>query len=420
MKETFREQFELDKEKIQEIWKNAIVVFDTNILLNLYRYNKETCDDLLKYMKTFADRLWMPFQVGWEYHNNRLKVAYTYQNAYSELKKVLEENRKRIEDFFKKFPHHPQLSSKAFLKHYENSEKKLIRYLDDLNDIDNKTFDKDTILETLAELYNGKVGEDYSEDQLTELYKEGDKRYKSKIPPGYKDDTNDKREMGDRHLYGDFIVWRQIIDKSSAEKKDFIFVSDDLKEDWILEIHGKKKGPRKELIKEFYDKTGGNRILIYNQEMFLNYARNNENADIKEDTIKEVATVNLDMKKLSSEYLKSSVLGSYGMEDLSDISQRMSLKSHFENNGILPTIDSSKLLGDNIKLQAENMQSAFEPFIGIPKSIYATEYLTAMRDALSRSSTTPNHSLWIDSKDSNNLNRLMASPLVSIRTKENK
>lgn len=87
MKETFREQFELDKEKIQEIWKNAIVVFDTNILLNLYRYNKETCDDLLKYMKTFADRLWMPFQVGWEYHNNRLKVAYTYQNAYCELKK---------------------------------------------------------------------------------------------------------------------------------------------------------------------------------------------------------------------------------------------------------------------------------------------------------------------------------------------
>ena len=181
MRNAFREQYTLENEKIQEIWKNALVIFDTNILLNLYRYNKETCNDLLKYMRTFENRLWMPFQVGWEYHNNRLSVAYKYQNAYRELTKILEENHKCLEDFFQnKFPHHPQLSSKAFFECYDNCEKELKKYLEDLAKADRKYFDKDTIFETLTDLYDRKVGEDYSEDDLKEIYKDGDKRYKYK------------------------------------------------------------------------------------------------------------------------------------------------------------------------------------------------------------------------------------------------
>lgn len=398
MKKTFREQFALEQEKIQVIWKNALVVFDTNILLNLYRYNKETCDDLLKYMKTFTDRLWMPFQVGWEYHNNRLHVAYNYQNAYCELLKVLEENHKRIEDFFQKFPHHPQLSSKVFFEHYDNSEKEIKKYLEDLKGKDCKYFDKDTILETLADLYDGKVGEDYSEEFLTDIYKEGEKRYKSKIPPGYKDDTKDKREMGDRHLYGDYLVWRQIIDKAVAEKKDFIFVSDDLKEDWLLEIHGKKKGPRKELIKEFYDKTGGNSILIYNQEQFLNYARHNEKADIKDETIKEVKSVHQDMLNLYAEYAQQPLLSTYGLDSLSAGAQQFLSKPLFENNGLLSTLDSCKVLGDSLRLQAENMQSVLEPFSRITKSIYAPDYLASINDVLSPKSLISSHVLGIDPK----------------------
>ena len=46
------------------------------------------------------------------------------------------------------------------------------------------------------------------------------------------------------------IVWKQIIRKAADTSKDVIFVSDDLKEDWMLEFRGKKYGPRKELIKE--------------------------------------------------------------------------------------------------------------------------------------------------------------------------
>lgn len=383
MKNSFREQFTLEQGKIQDIWKNALVVFDTNILLNLYRYNKETCDDLLKYMKTFADRLWMPFQVGWEYHNNRLNVAYQYQNAYCELIKVIDDNRKRIEDFFQKFPHHPLLSLKVFFEHYDNYEKELRKYIKVLQEKDCKYFDNDTIFDTLAELYDGKVGEDYSEDQYLKIYKEGDNRYKSKIPPGYKDDTKEKKEKGDRHLYGDYIVWRQIIDKATKEKRDIIFVSDDLKEDWILEIHGKKKGPRKELIKEFYDETEGNTILIYNQEQFLNYARTNEKADIKEETIKEVKTVHQDMQQFYSDYQLSSILDNYSNIGAMYSSAYQDLtKPSYYNDNIKYALDSCKSFGDGLKFHTDNIIGGLEPFSRLHISSHEPNYITSINDML--------------------------------------
>lgn len=410
MKKKFREQFALEQEKKQSIWKNAIVVFDTNILLNLYRYNKETCDDLLKYMKTFSDRLWMPFQVGWEYHNNRLNVAYNYQNAYCELLKVIEENRKSIEGFFQKFPHHPQLSSKVFFELYDRSEIEIRKYIDGLKENDSKNFDKDTILETLADLYDGKVGEDYSEDRYKEIYKEGDKRYKSKIPPGYKDDTKDKREKGERHLYGDYLVWQQIIDKAVAVKKDFIFVSDDLKEDWLLVIHGEKKGPRKELLKEFNDKTHGNTILIYNQEQFLNYARNIEKADIKDETINEVKSVHQDMLNFYAEYVQHPVLRDLGLNSLSAGTKQLISKPIFNNN-LFSTLNNCKTLGDSLRIQAENMQSMLKPFSSITESIYTTDNIASINEALYPKNVISSHAWGVNPNDPYNLTGFSSSIL---------
>lgn len=40
MKNRFAEYYELPEERIKEIWENSLIVFDTNVLLNLYRYNE--------------------------------------------------------------------------------------------------------------------------------------------------------------------------------------------------------------------------------------------------------------------------------------------------------------------------------------------------------------------------------------------
>lgn len=49
MRNRFAEYYELPEERIKEIWENSLIVFDTNVLLNLYRYNEDARrEDILR------------------------------------------------------------------------------------------------------------------------------------------------------------------------------------------------------------------------------------------------------------------------------------------------------------------------------------------------------------------------------------
>ena len=120
------------------------------------------------------------------------------------------------------------------------------------------------------------------------MYKEGEKRYTNKIPPGYCDEKN-KKDRGKRSLYGDLIVWKQTILQSKDKKQNVIFVTDDHKEDWWNKVNG-KHSPRKELIKEFLSETG-QKILIYDSKRFLEFANKNKELKVSQRTIKEVEKI---------------------------------------------------------------------------------------------------------------------------------
>ena len=46
MRETIREFLELNEDEKKQLWGSAIFVFDTNVLLNLYRYSDNTRNQL--------------------------------------------------------------------------------------------------------------------------------------------------------------------------------------------------------------------------------------------------------------------------------------------------------------------------------------------------------------------------------------
>ena len=100
MKKLFKERNQ-DQEKILEkVWQNGIIVFDTNVLLNLYRYNEDARDELLKLMKSFQKRLWMPYQVGLEFLANRVTVINWLHKGYEELTNQVDECKKNFFKFF--------------------------------------------------------------------------------------------------------------------------------------------------------------------------------------------------------------------------------------------------------------------------------------------------------------------------------
>ena len=82
----------------------------------------------------------------------------------------------------------------------------------------------DSIFNDITNIYDGKVGENYNEEQLEKIYQEGKRRYEQKIPPGYCDE-NDKKNRSKQEIFGDLIIWKQILDKSKSESKNIIFVS---------------------------------------------------------------------------------------------------------------------------------------------------------------------------------------------------
>ena len=57
---------------LDEALTSALIAVDANILLNLYRYNTQTTDDLLAIFEKLADRLVVSHQAVREFHRNRL------------------------------------------------------------------------------------------------------------------------------------------------------------------------------------------------------------------------------------------------------------------------------------------------------------------------------------------------------------
>ena len=94
MNSILKEYEDFSKEKIATIWEKAVIVLDTNILLNLYRYSESTRDNIIEVMEAFKDRLWMPYQVGIEYFNNRESTFLSIAKMGDDLKKQLDEGKK--------------------------------------------------------------------------------------------------------------------------------------------------------------------------------------------------------------------------------------------------------------------------------------------------------------------------------------
>lgn len=292
MKRTFKEYYRVDDAVAKRIWKEGIIVVDTNILLNLYRYSKGTSDDVLKVLKSVKERLWLPYQACYEFHENRLNTYYDSWSAADSIKTMLESH---IDKFTKevkdKFSRNPFVNIDELDKVVKRGVARINTKLDEWKNSVTDFVNDDKILDEITILFDGKVGLDYDEEKLKAIYKEGEARYKIKCPPGFKDDTAQKRADGPRHVYGDLILWKQLIEYAREQKKDVVFISDDQKEDWWVEWKGMKIYPKPELIREFGKETNGKRIIFYNQKQFLNFAQPDLRDKTKESTIKEVEAV---------------------------------------------------------------------------------------------------------------------------------
>lgn len=342
MKDKFKGYYRLDENGFSILWKNAVFIFDTNVLLNLYRYQSSTRDELLKVLDRLKERVWIPNHVGLEYQRNRLSVIAEQHKRYSEVRNIVSKSVSTMQGELESLQlkkRHSHINPDALVDAISEIKNRFISDLDELEKQSINVNSDDNIRERLERLFNGNVGDAYaSQENLDSLFKEGDKRYSNGIPPGFKDigkekDENDSFSYGGliyKRKYGDLIVWKQIIDHAkSADIKDLILVTDDAKSDWWWKVDSggsKTIGARPELVDEIYREAGVERFYIYNTESFLNYANEQLNVKVAEKAIEEVRAVTFERKNRFND--PRSIRGFVESTEKSVFEW---LSSHFEN-----------------------------------------------------------------------------------------
>lgn len=291
MKNKVREFIEPSNKEKQDLWEEAIFVFDTNVLLNLYRYSAKTRDALLNAFDSLKERVWIPYQVAYEYMNKRCEVIYETVYRYDQFRKEIEMFASKAISTLRLTPKDEEITelNKYLYKWLESNKDNNLLVL--------KT-DEDEILEKIISIFDGRVGEIIDEDELKKIKEEGEKRFKSCIPPGYKDVTK-KNESDDNNAYGDLIIWKQIIQYSKDNNKGVIYITHDQKEDWWNIVKGKTIGPRFELRREFYKETN-QKFHMYTMSSFIEaYNRTNEKAKIiDESAVAEVRDYDSGLSKI--------------------------------------------------------------------------------------------------------------------------
>lgn len=286
------------------VWKNALFVFDTNVLLNLYRYQAGTRDELLNVISQLSGRIWIPHHVALEFQRNRLKVIAEQNKRFVEVRRTVEKALSSLFADLEKLQlqkRHSLINPQAFTSGFEKLAGEFLTELDQLQETHQKLLAPDPLKEKIESLFDGRVGTPPNDQSVVdELYKQAEARFKLKIPPGYKDSEKDKDEPDDhihrgiiyKRKYGDFLVWKQLLEHcKSVNATSVIFVTDDGKEDWWWKIESggpKTIGPRPELVEEARADALVETLLMYNPEGFLKYAKEFLKAPVSEETLKEV------------------------------------------------------------------------------------------------------------------------------------
>lgn len=299
MKKKFPTYYRPSADKKKELFNDndCYFVFDTNALLDLYRLGKDTTDKVLSLIEKYKSRIVIPYHVAEEYHTELLNVITKRIASYNDL--VNNQNEEQTLSALcetLKLNELPSMKEKL-KKLLGDPLKKFFKEVDEERNYLKEQFQSWSLQDKISDSLGDMVLDSFTEEEIEAIETEGEKRYEHKIPPGYKDLNKDSNK------YGDLIIWKEILRFAKSKNCSIIFISRDLKEDWILRCNGMDCGPKQELIEEFSKDSKGS-FLTCTLDKFLEYA-NIEQKVFNEDDLKKAMEMLALGKTLNEESLKN-------------------------------------------------------------------------------------------------------------------
>mgnify|MGYP004674291985 FL=1 len=287
IEELFVGWYDYDVDEYSSIINNSKISLDTNVLLNIYRYSKETSDKTLYLLNKIKDRLIFSYYVAFEFTKNRKKVESASVEEYKKYQSKIESKYEEIINELKNISNNKLAKKDKLIESIIKNKEKVLQNFDISIDKKMEVF-KSGLEEEICQLFEGKIIDKYSDIEFESIKAEGIRRQKNQIPPGYKDE-----EKGEN---GDYYIFKQLIDYSKNNDIDIIFVTDDVKEDMFQTIRG-IKSPRPELLNEFNKETNHKLIIMTVQEFLNNKIIFDEN--ISEKVLDEIKIISNENRYIS-------------------------------------------------------------------------------------------------------------------------
>lgn len=306
MRALFKSFYQPSAKEFADLWENALICLDANVLLNLYRFPSEARDEFLDFLDKLGGRVWVPYHAALEFHRNRPKVIADQRKKFGEVRTIVNTSLNKMRSdisALKLNERHSSIKADEFIDSNIALSATFIQQIDALESDHVDITGPDPILDKIEAIFTGRVGPAPSSEDLESIQKWANERFEAKIPPGYLDAKKDASDGASfsfggcqyQSKYGDAIIWWQILSHCRSEGvESLIFVTDDVKEDWwnVVTSGGQKVlGPRPELADELSREAGVETFYMYRTSRFLIQAKSALPVNVSQETISRVEDI---------------------------------------------------------------------------------------------------------------------------------
>lgn len=257
-------------------YENYVIIPDTNVLLNLYRYAPDYTEFAYNCFDAVMEYIILPTTVRYEYGKHCRgcfsKMENRSKTASEETRRQIALAKQKISDSCcnlerLKFPDISELRNNlsAAMDKVQNVFDDFFRERQAIEVAESSWGGEDKLMNLVVEIEKaGHIMSDISYEDVYRLTNEGEKRYRSNTPPGFMDAKNKEKEGLSK--YADYFIWMEILGYAKEKHQNVIFVTDDVKEDWW----DKESDPRRfhpKLIEEFL-KTKQQIVALTSMELF--------------------------------------------------------------------------------------------------------------------------------------------------------
>ncbi|MFI6334808.1 PIN-like domain-containing protein [Streptomyces sp. NPDC050535] len=254
-------------EDYRAVLTSGLVVLDTNVLLNLYRYEVRTRVDLIQVLERLSPCLWIPHQAADEFWRNREQTLVNRRQSTKEALEQLEKPTRAIDHAITNWARSVGLPSErqAEIRKLHTEAITTVREaISSLVEDDHlgraRDTNEDPVLQRLVPVL--KVGPALPPEDYANALQEADARITNEVPPGYKD-----AGKPDHRGAGDYLVWEQTLREAVVRRTDVLLVTGDVKEDWWRKFQNITRGPRLELIQELRERAGTQLFMLQPQDL---------------------------------------------------------------------------------------------------------------------------------------------------------